>query len=72
MNLIRHRPEVFRSSTADSQKMLPVEKAEESKVETDSSDDEGVPPLEPNTNRLRPQQLEPDESDPDSSSDSDS
>ncbi|KAI4383752.1 hypothetical protein MLD38_009554 [Melastoma candidum] len=48
--------------------MLPVEKAEESKIKTDSGDDEGFPPLEPNTNRPRPQQLEPDDYDPDLSS----
>lgn len=64
-----HRPEVFRSLTADSQKMMSFERAEEMESESVTSEDEGLPPLEPNTNRRRPQQLERDESDSTSSSD---
>ncbi|CAN4087432.1 unnamed protein product [Withania somnifera] len=48
-------PEIFKSTAVESSKQNLASQFEENE---DSSDDDGLPPLEANTNRLKPFQLE--------------
>ncbi|KAM7491820.1 hypothetical protein LguiA_034741 [Lonicera macranthoides] len=64
------RPEIFNSKSLNSSKEdLQREGSLQAENELNSSDDDGLPPLEANTNRLRPAAFQ---SDRDSDSDSDS
>lgn len=67
------RPEIFKDTKpipADESSQIPVTQQEDD-GEIDSSDDDGMPPLEANTNRLRPFGVKCD-AETDSGSDSDS
>lgn len=65
------RPEIFKSESLNSSKEdLQREGALQAENELNSSDDDGLPPLEANTNRLRPAEFQLDR-DSDSDSDSD-
>lgn len=64
------RPEIFKSTVADdSNGSLQSQTSKQEENELDSSDDDGLPPLVANTNRMRPFELQPDT---DSGSDSNS
>ena len=66
------RPEVFKSMVmGDSTGSLERESSQQEENELESSDDDGLPPLEANTNRIRPFELH-EETDSGSDSDSDS
>ena len=73
MPLITHcRPDIFKSTVVDgSNGSLQSQTSKQEENELDSSDDDGLPPLEANTNRMRPFELQPD-TESDSGSDSDS
>ncbi|PKI67300.1 hypothetical protein CRG98_012317, partial [Punica granatum] len=67
-------PEVFKSPTSDEPnnnlKAQTSEAEEEKENDSDCSEDDGLPPLEANTNRIRPFELHTDtESDSDSDTD---
>ncbi|KAF3433254.1 hypothetical protein FNV43_RR24356 [Rhamnella rubrinervis] len=65
-------PEIFKSTVVDdSNGSLQSQTSKQEENELDSSDDDGLPPLEANTNRMRPFELQPD-TESDSGSDSDS
>lgn len=66
------RPEVFKSTNLDdSNGSLHKQTAQEEENELESSDDEGLPPLEANTNRIKPFEAQSDvESDSNSDTDS--
>lgn len=68
------RPEIFKSTVSDEpcgSLKGHTSKQEETENEHDSSDDDGLPPLEANMNRMRPSEWQSDaESDSDSDSDS--
>ena len=66
------RPEVFKSTNLDdSNGSLHKQTAQEEENELESSDDEGLPPLEANTNRIKPFETQSDvESDSNSDTDS--
>ncbi len=66
------RPEVFKSTILDdSNESLHKQTSQEQENENESSDDEGLPPIEANTNRIRPFEVQSDV-ESDSSSDKDS
>ncbi|GMY15235.1 probable RNA-binding protein EIF1AD isoform X1 [Fagus crenata] len=65
-------PEVFKSTILDdSNESLHKQTSQEQENENESSDDEGLPPIEANTNRIRPFEVQSDV-ESDSSSDKDS
>ncbi|WCJ20106.1 Nucleic acid-binding OB-fold-like protein [Euphorbia peplus] len=66
-------PEIFKSTTSDDTNVSLQKSTEEEKVddELDSSDEDGLPPLEANTNRVKPPSYESD-SESNSGSDTDS
>ena len=67
------RPEIFKSTSVDgsSNGSLHGQTSQQEENVLESSDDEGLPPIEANTNRIRPKEFQPD-AESDSSSDIDS
>lgn len=67
------RPEIFKSTVADDSNGSSLQKltSHQEENELELSDDDGLPPLEANTNRIRPFELQSDK-ESDSNSDSDS
>jgi hypothetical protein len=66
------RPEVFKSTNLDdSNGSLHKQTSQEEENEVECSDDEGLPPIEANTNRIKPFEVQSDV-ESDSSSDKDS
>jgi len=67
LSIICNRPESFKSAMVEESNGTSASQQEN---EVEDSDDDGLPPLEANTNRLRPFELEAD-GDSESSSDTD-
>ncbi|KAG5031650.1 hypothetical protein JHK85_015632 [Glycine max] len=63
-----YRPESFKSAMVDDSIESTTSQQEH---ELEGSDDDGLPPLEANTNRIRPAELQADDEDSESSSDTD-
>ncbi|KAJ8552888.1 hypothetical protein K7X08_020281 [Anisodus acutangulus] len=66
--MMSDRPEIFKSTAVESSKQDTQSHKSQMDENEDSSDDDGLPPLEANTNRLNPFQRE---SDTESDSDTD-
>ncbi|KAJ6422317.1 hypothetical protein OIU84_027301 [Salix udensis] len=66
-------PEIFKSTAVDdSNESLNITNGQLEENELESSDDDGLPPLEANMNRIRPPQLEQSDTENESGSDTDS
>lgn len=64
-------PDIFKSASPESTKSLPDQNVErEAKLSDDENNEDGLPPLEANTNRTKPVEFQ--QSDTDSDSDTDS
>lgn len=68
--IVSSRPAIFKSGAADDSNEKLHGNTSQPEIERDSSDDDGLPPLEANTNRLRPFELQMEE-DSESNSDTD-
>lgn len=68
--IIEYRPEIFKSTTLDDSNGSCKNTSQQEDDELDASDDDGLPPLEANMNRIKPPEFQSDESDSGSETDS--
>jgi len=71
--LVQCRPEIFKSTALDdSSGSLNITNGQLEENELESSDDDGLPPLEANMNRIKPPEWEQSDTESNSGSDTDS